>query len=1815
MAAVDLNRAIVRRQVEGIHFGIYTDEEVRSRSIIEVTSPQAFDALGTPLPHGLYDPLLGPTDSKTTSPCSTCGNLYLNCPGHSGHIELCVPVYQPLTFPKLLVLLRTKCLACHRFRLGKRDCKIFAAKFHLVDSGRVKEALELDDQIAHAIRKGVQMESGENGIIDTKMKKKEFIVSSDRSVEDLLDRKIGSNQSSMTTVILTSHERSVRRKLVKDFIAACGASKKCNNCDAFSPKIRHDNYNKVFQTPLSDKMRKANIGANVKIIAATAFSGKSNNASSSGWASDDSDMEEDENDTEEPAGESTITDDEDDEFDDNALFGRKGRESTVSTSNGPSTAQQKEAKKAAKPDKFMHAMEVESQAQLTWRFESFLCSKIFGCAHMTKGTAVEDGSGFFFMRAVAVPPSRFRPPMVMGTMTVEHAQNHYLNKVLELNDRLRIMFATVQEIDDDKNDNIGDQSNKTNMSKDDVQARAISTWIDLQTTINCYIDSSKDPSAAAAQNVPNGIRQLLEKKEGIFRKHMMGKRVNYACRSVISPDPYIGTNEIGLPLYFAKTLTYPTPVTALNVTEMRKLVIRGPNQYPGASWVEFANGRRVDLSKAQQTRREAIAARLLSSNGIATVGRQLRNGDMVLMNRQPSLHKPSIMAHKVRVLHSPTQKTIRMHYANCNTYNADYDGDEMNCHFPQNDLARAESEVIANTDLQYIVPTDGSPLRGLIQDHVDAGVKMTSKDAFFEKWEYQQLMFACLSSLSGLELLHSDGDIEMLPPAIRKPRELWTGKQIISTLLHHLRKGKDGDPSSRDILPGISVERKAKTPNFSFGDSMNEHLIIIRDGELLRGILDKAAFGATDHSLVHGVYEAYGPTKAGLLLNALGRLFTAYLQYYSGHSCRMEDLILRKEVDIDRRDLVQRTYNMGTRAAKAWADSDGGKVEIPPLKNQPNHDKPLKPVEVAATAAKIAELLAGEEGKTNAVSLDGYMQSQLNPLASEIIKLCLPNGLQVPFPDNTFSLMVTTGAKGSTVNQSQVSCALGQQALEGRRVPRMSSGRTMPSFAPYDPNPRADGFIADRFLTGVRPQEYYFHCMAGREGLVDTAVKTSRSGYLQRCLVKHLEELKVCYDHTVRDGEGGVVQFLYGEDGIDPMKAAHLDGSSSTLQFMARNYKSLKQRHLALPGSTLDVAEADNNRAEMVNDGEISDILLEKGDFVQARKLRFGNEWVRGSLCQGWFGANITNVYPDGVHFDIKYTKDGTEASKVPMEVEFSYAGGRLTRAASGLCTVIKPSVYDPILSDISRERGGHRIGSSGACVSERIAGKVSKAIERDRKLRSAIKSVGLTDEGFKKVVSAKYSSALCDPGEAVGCIAAQSIGEPSTQMTLNTFHLAGAGANVTLGIPRLREIIMTASRDLKTPTMSVPLLSRVPEKEALRLTRYFTRLSLMELIASRGGISVRESLQQSSSGSWERAYHVKLKLHSAERIWEAFGLNLEEIAAVITTSFFPSLSRIMKDELKRSNSDGIASLNVLGGESTEFLYDAKAVSSKKKKKSKDYDADDEDAAGDEDGVTASRFGHKKELASYGDMDDEEKLMDAEQERIETPRDESQTPQAVTDDEEASDDDESNMYDNTNTVRLDKRNNTLVLQPLRVDPSVRPLLMVGLVERAATKTLVCSRPKIQAGFINDEDGRGRCLQTAGCNFEEIWTLDQVEHNKLKSNDIWAVRCAYGVEAARMSIVDQIRGVFAVYGIEVDPRHLTLIADYMTYDGDFKPMNRIGMADASSSFLQMSFETTANFMIDAALNNTQETMMSPSANIVLGRPIRHGTGALECIMKQ
>lgn len=361
----------------------------------------------------------------------------------------------------------------------------------------------------------------------------------------------------------------------------------------------------------------------------------------------------------------------------------------------------------------------------------------------------------------------------------------------------------------------------------------------------------------------------------------------------------------------------------------------------------------------------------------------------------------------------------------------------MNLHVPQNELARAEAYTIANTDNQYVVPTDGTPLRGLIQDNVLTGVLLTQLDTFLSRGEFQQLLFSCLQTSPTLRL-------RTPVPTILKPARLWTGKQMLRCVLDLLTEGR----------PPLNLQSKPKVPAASWGQHSEEGVVVIRANELLVGVLDKAAFGDAGYGLVHAVYELYGGQTSGELMSTLGRLFTLYLQT-QGFTCGIDDMLLVPSAEERRAELKREAEKTGLTAACAWAGI--------------TYD-PARPREINRV---IQEKLRTD--KTNGARLDGAMKSALNPFTSNIISACLPSGQLKPFPTNCMSMMTLSGAKGSSVNFSQISCLLGQQELEGRRVPVMATGKTLPSFRKYDPSPRAGGYVADRFLTGIQPQEYFMH--------------------------------------------------------------------------------------------------------------------------------------------------------------------------------------------------------------------------------------------------------------------------------------------------------------------------------------------------------------------------------------------------------------------------------------------------------------------------------------------------------------------------------------------------------------------------------------------------------------------------------------------------------------------------------------------------------------------------------------------------------------------
>jgi DNA-directed RNA polymerase I subunit RPA1 len=789
-------------------------------------------------------------------------------------------------------------------------------------------------------------------------------------------------------------------------------------------------------------------------------------------------------------------------------------ENTDDLSNDPKLPAAKSTKpKAKEADVYVNAHEVHASLSDLFNKEEEILQLVYNS--QTAKHCAGANADLFFIRNILVPPNKFRPETRTGENEIAESANNSLYKQIlmqcEYMHELRRKLSSTTD-------------GETNHQGDFGQIQEV--WVKLQDAVNSLIDSSKSSAQVSFGRVPEeGIKQKLEKKEGLFRMNMMGKRVNFAARSVISPDPNIETNEIGVPPVFAKKLTYPEPVTSYNFYELKEAVLNGVDRWPGAAAVENENGQVINLRTKNFEERQALANQLLAPsntnvNGARSkkVHRHLNNGDIVLMNRQPTLHKPSMMAHRARVL--PGEKTLRLHYANCNSYNADFDGDEMNMHFPQNEVARAEALQIADTDHQYLVATSGKPLRGLIQDHISMGIWLTNRDTFFDREDYYQLLCGCLRP----ENNHTtSARIETIIPAIVKPRCMWTGKQVVTSVLRNIT------PATH---PGLNLHGKSQVAGDRWGNASEEDMVIFRDGELLCGILDKAHLGPSTGGFVHAVYEVYGHTIAGKLLSVLGRLLTKML-HMRAFSCGIEDLVLTQEGDKRRQEKLKDVQSIGLEVAAKYVTLDS----VPGAS-----DEELQ--------SRLEEVLRDDGKQTG---LDLVYNSRTSSLSSDITSTCLLSGLRKSFPQNQMQTMTTSGAKGSLVNANFISCNLGQQVLEGRRVPVMISGKTLPSFKAFETNVRAGGYITDRFLTGVKPQEYYFHAMAGREGLIDTAVKTSRSGYLQRCLIKGMEGVKVEYDSSVRDSDGTMIQFLYGEDGLDVTKQKYL----RDFRFMADNHLSL----------------------------------------------------------------------------------------------------------------------------------------------------------------------------------------------------------------------------------------------------------------------------------------------------------------------------------------------------------------------------------------------------------------------------------------------------------------------------------------------------------------------------------------------------------------------------------------------------------------------------------------------------------------------------------
>lgn len=1631
-------------------------------------------------------------------------------------------------------ILKAKCAYCHDFLINRTRVRFIKTQISLIDAGELCKAIELKRELNVLVTP--------KGEPDTE-KQSELL--------DYYDKYISNINRDFKDSLLFSHSRQYRSTIINDFIKT--SPNFCENCGAPKRKYKTDNKTRIFLCKFSSKQlakMPENHGNISSAIGKTIIEGMQ--------GIDINLNEESDNDSES---------DSDSEIDDN------------------------DKKIKTKELQYITPYEIENQLAQLWKIEGEICNLIWG-----RPGDYDKGYSIFFIRALPVPPNRFRPPQTVGDLIAEHPQNVNLSQILILNQQLLgLKTATRFELRRGiKKENEDDEKIETPQEVERTLSQHIEEIISLQENVNAFIDSS----TTTLKTKGIGIRQLLEKKEGLFRKNMMGKRVNFACRSVISPDPNLDTDEIGLPVKFAISLCYPTYVTSYNINKLREYIINGADVYPGALYIEDQNGRMLSLKNRNLSQRKALSRTLLI-NAVGNekpkrVWRHLMDGDMVLVNRQPTLHKPSIMAMRAKVLKTKRQ-TIRMHYSNCNSFNADFDGDEINVHFPQNEISRSEGYNIASAIHQYLSPKDGSPLRGIIQDSVSSALLLTKRDSFFTREMYQELVYG---SLIGLRKEFTARKVTPITPAILKPKILYTGKQIITTILNQIT----GD------LPGLNYDGRCKVQDKQWGIGgkysgeaiMGEQQVLIINNTFVSGILDKSCIGASSYSVIHAIYEIYGPLISAAVLSAFARLFMIYFQY-AGFTCGMDDLILTESADKKRKEIIEGSLKRGVLAGAEFTEIQ--KVDVP---------TPVLHTEVRKTLQ--SKMLRDGMNEVN-LEWDGHMRGVVAPISSDIIKACLPLGLVKGFPRNYFSTMVTSGAKGSLVNHSQISCCLGQQELEGRRVPIMVSGKSLPSFPSFDPDPRSGGFIADRFLTGIRPQEYYFHCMAGREGLVDTAVKTSRSGYLQRCVMKSLEDLTVKYDYSVRGSGGNIIELLYGDDCMEVGGTSYLLGKDSEFKFLAKNYKSLVQKYqlntISIDNYGIILDDTPQQFALIEESKKMLNSGLEEyqpDNIISARKrINKKEEWKIGNIMKGWYDAKIIDTLKEGdnIYYKLLYS-DNTKDSRVPGKI--------IDKKTNALIQLVKIILPDTVQSKFP-------IGQYLGCIGENIYEKIKSYCERNPDQVLGKDDPNKIDpEVFELLMWLKCIRGEIPPGESVGCIAAQSIGEPATQMTLNTFHLAGHGAvNVTMGIPRLREIIMTASRKITTPLMELPLKPEVTMSDAKALANSLYKLKFSDLLDPKQNISVISEVVPRTSRklSYVRRYSITLKFIKAKAIKEEYDVDVPQLIKIISGKFCPALLVYIIKLLKKSRSRGIKvtkqSNDKLDNDDEDNVDEEKEISENKDKgEYKDYDEERKQSSkkeivGYEDDEPEEV--NRKEIFESDNEIDEDILKSKNIEKSET--DESPSlPYLAKGYEEIKCDASVSKNAFFNGLLYNEKKNRAVLF-INVDPNVQKLLMVQICEKVSEQTIISSVTGINRSVVLPQEGSNIVLQTDGVNFQEIWKRRKlVDINHVVCNDIGLILDIFGVEAARNAIINEINRVFSVYGIHVDPRHLGLVADYMTYKGGYTAMNRIGLSDHESPFLQMSYETTSQFLTKAALYGHTDKMETPSARISVGEVIKCGTGSFD-----
>ncbi|KAI5749164.1 hypothetical protein M8J76_005108 [Diaphorina citri] len=1182
------------------------------------------------------------------------------------------------------------------------------------------------------------------------------------------------------------------------------------------------------------------------------------------------------------------------------------------------------------------------------------------------------------------------------------------------------------------------------------------------------------------------IKARLKGKEGRIRGNLMGKRVDFSARTVITPDPNLRIDQVGVPRSIAQNMTFPEIVTPFNMDKMFELVRRGNSQYPGAKYIVRDNGERIDL------RFHPKPSDLHLQCGYK-VERHIRDGDLVIFNRQPTLHKMSMMGHRVRVL---PWSTFRMNLSCTSPYNADFDGDEMNLHVPQSMETRAEVENIHVTPRQIITPQNNRPVMGIVQDTLTAVRKMTKRDVFLDKEQMMNiLMFLPI------------WDGKMPQPCILKPKPLWTGKQVFSLIIPgnvNMTRTHSTHPDDEDSGPYQWI---------SPGDTK----VVVEHGSLLMGILCKKSLGTSSGSLLHICFLELGHEVCGRFYGNIQTVVNNWL-LLEGHSIGIGDTIADPQTYLE--------IQMAIKKAKEDV------IEV----IQKAHNMDLEPTP-----------------DNSILSYRQTFENQVNRILNDARDKTGGSAKKSLTEYNNLKAMVVAGSKGSNINISQVIACVGQQNVEGKRIPFGFRKRTLPHFIKDDYGPESRGFVENSYLAGLTPSEFFFHAMGGREGLIDTAVKTAETGYIQRRLIKAMESVMVHYDCTVRNSVGQLIQLRYGEDGLCGEAVEH-----QRIDTVALSHKKFEDKYRFDPSNERQLRRIFNEDVlrELMGSGDVISELEKEWE-----KLCEDREALREIFSSG--ESNV--VLPCNLKRMIWNVQKIFHINKrLPTDLN-------PLRVLQGVRELLEKCVIVAGEDQLSKQANENATLLFQCLVRSTLCTKL------------VAENYRLSSEAFEWLVGEienRFQQAQCAPGEMVGALAAQSLGEPATQMTLNTFHFAGVSSkNVTLGVPRLKEII-NISKKPKAPSLTVFLTGQAA-RDAEKAKNVLCRLehTTLRKVTANTAIYYDPDPQNTvipEDQEFVNVYYEMpdfdptrispwlLRIELDRKRMTDKKLTMEAISEKINAGFGDDLNCIFNDD----NAEKLVlRIRIMNSDDSKMQ-------------------DEEDAV---DKMEDDMFLRCIEANMLSDM----------------------TLQFI----RIMNSDDSKMQDEEDAV--DKMEDDMFLRCIEAnmlsDMTLQGIEAIGKVYMHLPQT--DSKKRI----IITESGEFKAiadwlLETDGTSLMKVLSERDVDPVRTFSNDICEIFQVLGIEAVRKSVEKEMNTVLQFYGLYVNYRHLALLCDVMTAKGHLMAITRHGInRQDTGALMRCSFEETVDVLMDAAAHAEADPMRGVSENIIMGQLPRMGTGCFDLLL--